>query len=239
LLDENGFDPRIATETLQAFRRIAVAKNALGENATYREIIKKAQCSMSTLSKYNKQLLKNPLLHLATDATDATPKKPNPNPNPISPTVTAKPSFLGVDRIVQGEKPQNYTELKSWLQEELGKPSVVKGSMTKARNPAAFLTRAYCAMRGLSPPTPDEMRLLCGRLGAMVRLVSGDYVLVLNQIWKLGAISVDGEPLNYLEGMLKKYKGEKNGEPKPDAKEGLAGWTNIGSGFGGDEKGDS
>jgi len=81
LLDENGFDPRIATETLQAYKRIAVAINALGEMATYREITKMAQCSMSTLSKYNKQLHNNPLLQFATDATDATPKNPKPNPN--------------------------------------------------------------------------------------------------------------------------------------------------------------
>jgi len=82
LLDENGFDTRIATETLQAFKRIAVAINQLGENATYREIIKTARCSMSTLSKYFKQLRNKEMLQLATLATDATPKNPNHNPNP-------------------------------------------------------------------------------------------------------------------------------------------------------------
>lgn len=81
--DDKGLDTRLSTETLQAYKHIGVARVALekqGEKATYRQICKAANCSMSTLSKYYKHTQKEGCYALLQPATDATHKNPNPTP---------------------------------------------------------------------------------------------------------------------------------------------------------------
>ena len=55
IMKDGEFDPRLGTETLQAYARISVALGKLGWDAKYRQICAEARCSMSTLSKYRKQ----------------------------------------------------------------------------------------------------------------------------------------------------------------------------------------
>ena len=79
LLNDKGFDPRIATETLQAYTRISVAIKKLGGEAGYREIAQEAKCSMSTLSKYLKHLQRTNCYTFLQSDTPATDEKLNPN----------------------------------------------------------------------------------------------------------------------------------------------------------------
>jgi hypothetical protein len=137
IMKDGEFDPRLGTETLQAYARISVALGKLGWDAKYRQICAEARCSMSTLSKYRKQK-ENELSYTPIHpATDATPKNPNPNPNPLKererprhpagtpPHVVFKGEFknvfLGEDELkklgeVLGEKRDSYVErLSSYL----------------------------------------------------------------------------------------------------------------------------
>lgn len=91
MLDENNFDTRLASETLQAFHRIAIAIETLNKNShkpTYKEICDGAKCSPSTLSKYYKYAQTEgnntsdyTSLQPTTLTTDTTDKNPNHNPN--------------------------------------------------------------------------------------------------------------------------------------------------------------
>ncbi len=92
MLDNNNLDTRLASETLQAFHRIAVAIASLNNNShkpTYKEICENARCSPSTLSKYYKyaQTKEDNVIHYSplqptTDTTATTDKNHNPNHNP-------------------------------------------------------------------------------------------------------------------------------------------------------------
>jgi hypothetical protein len=80
-----GQDPRLGTETLQAFQRIEVAVAKLssnGQEPTYRQIIGVAGCSASTLAKYRKHKAATACYTTLPGAIGTTPKNPNQNPNP-------------------------------------------------------------------------------------------------------------------------------------------------------------
>lgn len=84
LRSPSGVDPRLATDTLQAFERIGVAVAKLssdGKTPTYREIIKEAGCSASTLAKYRKHTNAAACYTALQGATDATAKNQNKNLN--------------------------------------------------------------------------------------------------------------------------------------------------------------
>lgn len=86
LLNESGFDTRLATETLHAFERIATVLHQCSNKCskpTYREIHEKSKCSMSTISKFFKTKEIQERYGLLQFATNATPKNPNPNTNNI------------------------------------------------------------------------------------------------------------------------------------------------------------
>jgi len=187
LMDERGFDPRLATETLQAFERIGVAVVALsqdGKKPSYRAICEKAGCSMSTFSKYLKHIQTTSCYTPLFPTTAATPKNPNPNPNPNPRVLTDA-----------GVAPASFPDWKELLE----------GS----RNKVAVLVTAFRQLHPSAPP--DDHDKAGGRAAGFVsRNKDPGYLLKL--IWDSATCNISGSHWNYIEGMVRKHGTSKNNQ---------------------------
>jgi len=120
MADDSGSDPRLASETKDAFKRIDCAIQKLGENANYSEISQEANTSKSTIAKYMKTKSSTPKYTSVHLGTDSTHKNPNPNPNPnlkkhIGQKAPSAPGWAGRFEIIWGKYPRKLKKHEAGL----------------------------------------------------------------------------------------------------------------------------
>ena len=108
------------------------------------------------------------------------------------------------DKLALANYARPPTSLAGWvvvLDEERRKP--------KGANPVGLLGEAAKVLSGDRLQWPD----IYGRVGKLCKLVRDDYGYLLRLFWDASAQSPTGDFLNYVDGMIRTKKGERNGKP--------------------------
>ena len=78
----------------------------------------------------------------------------------------------------------------------------LRGQLIKSTNKVSFIVDIF---KGLHPEAPPEdFKELGGRIAGIIKQARGEYLLVLQAIWKSSADGIIGSHLNYIQGILRR-----------------------------------